>query len=506
MYPETKLGQYIKELHNSKYPFVHRCQLEERKTVEKDAPFFKRFFYKLYVYLVLLPHYNHNTEFYYDSLDSVDKTRESHMRNYPYMLHPFCRFRTFFDTFLTLPYLLIEIYLGTIPAFPLTLNRNFYEVLAFILLILGTSFLLLNFITGYSVRNDRKVVMDPKKVVVRYLKRYFIVDLGLVLPHYIELIFSHAMSYSKHLNLFYLVSFLRVSTVVELFQNICSRLTDNSRLVNRIVLALKIWLSLHMIACITVVIRNDADDESDQHIDETPSQLSIYFVELYKIVNQINNISLMSEASSIDMSFVLFVRVLISVVLFAYVLASILMESFAEVSQETLYNRLASQVRNFARQGHRDPAVRERIVRMFDVIFTGSYLSEKRVKETVPDNLKRDLDSETLGGLLRGTKKLSGLDQYLLYRLYDRMNLVVLLPDDHLVTQGQAADSMFFLSAGRLILYRHDQEIGHLDDGDNLAEDAIFSEDVVYTETVIAGTACFLYKLSRKDFQISLIV
>jgi CRP-like cAMP-binding protein len=134
------------------------------------------------------------------------------------------------------------------------------------------------------------------------------------------------------------------------------------------------------------------------------------------------------------------------------------------------------------------------------------YLRRNKIKMNVqelPAGLRDELVIHLYHNLLVDESMFAKCDPAFIRALLNRLRPTVCLPNELIVTQGDAAREMFFLRRGVLSILEAGEEGGdiYLEEGSIFGESALLSSMTVRTHSVKALSHCDLLILDEKHFK-----
>nr|CAI5824725.1 unnamed protein product [Callosobruchus analis] len=144
--------------------------------------------------------------------------------------------------------------------------------------------------------------------------------------------------------------------------------------------------------------------------------------------------------------------------------------------------------------------LRQRVFMYFNFKFQNEYFNEAQIYRMISENLRQEILLHVIKEHIQRVELFSTLPEDVLLKVVSKLRSEIFLPDDTVVEAGTTGNCMFFIYFGTVAIYTPTgREICHLQDGAHFGEIAlVFNETRV--ATVVAVTACELFKLKRTDF------
>jgi voltage-gated potassium channel len=119
--------------------------------------------------------------------------------------------------------------------------------------------------------------------------------------------------------------------------------------------------------------------------------------------------------------------------------------------------------------------------------------------EELPNSLRADLALHLNREIMEKVPFFAKADEMFLREIVQMLQLCIYLPGDLVIHQGDAGDSMFFLSSGEVDVLIDGQVVSTQGAGTFFGEIAVIA-NIPRKASIRAGTYCDAYRLLKKDF------
>ncbi|ESO08635.1 hypothetical protein HELRODRAFT_98055 [Helobdella robusta] len=379
--------------------------------------------------------------------------------------------------------------------------------------------LVINFRTGIIADNFAdEVILDPRKIAIRYLKTFFILDLVSSIPlDYIMLIFSQetAQSHFVHagralrifrlLKLLSLLRLLRLSRLVRYvsqWQEFISVAGKFMRVFNLVCLML---LISHWNGCLQwlVPMLQEYPPNSWVALEEllNADWLEQYTWSLFKALSHMLCIGYgRYPPQSITDVWLTMVSMLIGATCYAMVVghATTLIQSFD--TSKRLYREKLKQVEEYTVYRKLPRNLRRRITTYYEHRYHGKMFDEKSILEELNECLKEEVINFNCRSLVASVPFFAQADPNFVSEIISKLEFEVYQPGDVIIREGTLGDKMYFIQEGVVDIYT-----GSGDRITTLFDGAFFGEICLLTNAkrvanVRAESYCNLFSLSVQHF------
>lgn len=350
--------------------------------------------------------------------------------------------------------------------------------------------LTLPILLGYRVFETKEIVLDSKRIALRYIKTYFIFDFIGTVPF--NTIVTNVFDYDNRtlqyfLALTRLARLARLKTMLQYGRQIITLWNLKEIAYDVFCLILVACYAVHWWACIVYLIPkyrynllNDPlydswisqakilPDEGSLQGDQYLHSILIVSCHFYLAGSGAYQIE-----DTIDQA--LFTLVYLSgIVYFAYITAVVFeLLSSASVS-ESKYEEIMSQLREYMISKKLPTALCHRMLMYYENKFQKHYFREHSILLTLSEHFRDELTVFCTKRLVDQVEVLKGLSKSLTGDLVARLKQEVYLPNDVVYLVGAPADAMYFIVNGTIAVSDMEgKEVCHYKDGDHFGEVAI---------------------------------
>ncbi|KAG5896945.1 hypothetical protein JTB14_024792 [Gonioctena quinquepunctata] len=359
--------------------------------------------------------------------------------------------------------------------------------------------LILNFFRGYYDVEKSHSVLKTSEVIKHYVKTYFFIDLLPLLPSYL-FIASLASQYITYVIFLRVFTFLRLfrlgrlSHILDLFRMHMNYSSYIFKAIKSILIYNILMFSFYaamktILSCIsTFVLKEELDEEGKMDM--------FYSIILTLLIVSHGN-EIPEDTGTLATTIIfLCIGYIMQMFLYAQVLQA--WNKFASARDKN--EDLLRHFKEYMKYKGLPANLRRRIFMYFNFKFQNEFFNESQINRMVSDILKQDILVHVTRKHIEQSKLFKGLPENVLLSVISQLRSVIYLPDDVIVTAGSPATTMFFIYYGTVAVFTPmGKEICHLEDGDNFGEMALVFEEET-AATVVAVTACELYKLKKTDF------
>ncbi|XP_044760414.1 potassium/sodium hyperpolarization-activated cyclic nucleotide-gated channel 1-like [Coccinella septempunctata] len=474
------------------------CEADPVAKYIKSGPFIplRRKFRKL---MIISPR-DPRTHSFAKSLSRIKIEETRHLENYYYIIHPFSDFHFIWQTIMTLTHLMILIImpiysLGKVSKTNLTTQKRMFR---FILALDSICWMniLLSFIIGYHNKKNDKIILFPKKIIVRYLCTHFVFDFISTLNY--NLFFGRIFGANWYTRFQWALKLIRLITINEYLDNVQLRLALPNFLYRSFKYTLFTTVILLWLMFVDyafdyyyrrVIIHIDLAHKFFLAADNILRRL--FLVDIYK--GQYKYIT------PLDL-YVSFITLQCGKIFEIWLLAKI-SQIFASYTMVTLrYQTLIHQIKAYIRFKDLPKRMSRRIYSYINFRFQYYIFNEKTLMDNLCLTLKKQILWHTCQNLVTKVETFKELPPAVLMKLVTMIKPEIYLPNDVVVQAGEVGSEMFFIYVGVLAVFTESgKEICHLSDGTHFGEIALLLNEP-RVASVVAIDFCELYRLTKKDF------
>lgn len=420
-----------------------------------------------------------------------------HRNFYPYIIHPYSQFRVNWSKLclVVVPVRIVSVsFLWAIFS-----HKSFvylYTLLGF--QILNCADVILNFFTGY-IESD-VAVLEPRRIVKRYLTTYFLVDFIPCLPLQFMRLLIQNFSFSKQYShyeftfdvLVHLVC-LRYFSFLRYFRDLAKILLWNCYLVGMLSVFIFLFCSLMIAIDVYTVmtIRNQS--------------ISSWYCDVYAYLNAFMALLLDCLFYDTDTTYsFMYVRSVILVIsFFSYLLflSNFIKFILLKMTPKKFYD-VENRVLALVKIKHLPRALQLKGLLYFQIILENKYYREDEIFNYIPDTYKADIFFHLCLPLLKHFYAFEELPTFLLRHLAECMKYQLCLPNEVIMKKDETRLSMYFVYRGSIALYSSDHvELYHFEGGTCFNGRQLILGEVSSGYYAISIEIAEIYRLDEVDFK-----
>lgn len=497
---------------------MHYCILEKSSlsgipaVAPQSAKIYYRFRQFKKIFLVSERHYLTTKLFRSSSMLFQEKRRQVKL-NLWYIIHPFSVIKMAIEIIMTITWLgtlFMDIF---ILSFYDMHTRTPYAMIPFE--IINAHYIVISFFLGYLEVSTNEIILNQKKISIRYVSTYFFFDVLGVLP--LTILYRESNTFAKPssspavLGVIKMFRCIRLATMLDYSRQITKLLKISDTHHKLIYLVVLYLYLLHFSACLIFLLPN----------------LENYFY------GKLDNKSWVSQAKllnkSVQIRYVLSMHTamcnfmsagtgmyeiadtkdqiafsLIMILGFGYTLfmtAVVLQMVSSTSASESKYEELVHNLHEYAIRKKMPHMLRLRLLLYYENRFQKRYFRESVILASLSEHLRYEILLHSCKHLFKKLTIFHGLSKVVLGTIIACLKQEVYLPNDVIIKADAPTDAMFLIGYGTLALYTIDGlEIMHLEDGDHIGEMGLLRPDSDKLLNVVAIETSELYKLEKQDF------
>lgn len=462
---------------------------------------------------------NINALNYLKSQKRVESERLRQVMHYRFMVHPFSDFRRAWEAFMI--FVLIAVFI-IIPLdiaavnFPLKNNMSAYKswkILRLFCDLLLCCDIIMNFLTGYWDGAKDKVVLEPKKVAIRYCCTFFIPDLLSSLPSHLDVLTKKdkVQVPLMVLNNLSILKIFRIFTFLKYCKSTCE--SNNFNYIKyRLLLAIFCYLLyIHLLTCFNMVIvgksrRNlrEARVKAGQALwIEDHQRLDFYgaYARVLRSAVYMTTLCFTSRTLAAYLPKYAYVVVWItSKVVNFYIISQFMECAMSSHSSSRKYGEMLRELEEYMRHKQLPVSLQKRLMSYYEFKFQKSYFRESEILNVLSGQLKQDLVMHSCRKLVENVGFFQNLPLPLIVRIVSSLSIEIFMLNDVILKVGSPGICMYFIASGCVAIYtRNGFEVKHLEDGDYFGEYSLMKGENRHS-SVVAVETCELYRLEKVDF------
>lgn len=450
--------------------------------------------------LLMVSETNPCSRIFLKSSASIRREKARHLQYYYYMIHPFSNGRTYWEFFM----MFVFVFLLILIPIEISSEKIIWWVTSTKLTfdVLCCADICITFATGYYNPSTKRIILDSKRVALRYLRGYFSIDLISSFPvYYILLLIGYSTHYSTLKMLTYL-KFLRIMTLLKYL--------DTFRIYNEFSIYRFSFFKILLVYTIvllwaTSIVYIVATQKENSWLPPQ-AQDNIGFGLLYSCFRATYTFLLVGYGFRLTKSYwdivCTIIGLMIGMCLKLYFLTQVVQILHKYNSSANKYRQHMQQLNEYARYKGLSETIKRRITKYFDFKFQKHFYKEGEILGTITPQLRQDIVMHTCRRFVEKVDFFRDVPLSLLLKIVTCLRSTVVLPNDVIMQAGIPGDTMYFISYGTVAVYTMGgREICHLTDGAHFGEIAIITENEKRVASVVAVDPCELFGLNRTDFQ-----
>ena len=395
---------------------------------------------------------------------------------FPYIIHPYSHFRVTFQKVIII-IIVIELYTLSIatPALPLEHWSNYFLRLMFSFV--NYVDIVMSFLTGYIDSTTEIAILEPRKIIKRYLLTFFTVEMISSFPFEVVIKLSPICKEftEECLVLLFLCpqfTYLQYFTFLKHLSQVSKIMMWNVYLTNLVSSTFGFMILLLFATNINSILTvSDNRIDFDYIAVDLPS-------EIFEII--INNLKHYVDAFLDLLLVALYVekyfedeKVLfrIDLLVFDFFANIIFMSYFMEyiltkLSTKEKFLDIESKVLTFEKTRHLSRTLEIKTLLYYQIISENKGYREDEIFDYIPDSFKADIFFHICLPLLKHYYAFENLPTFVLRRMAECMKYQLHLPNEVVMKKFETVLKMFFVHTGTVALYSSKHvELYHFGDG-----------------------------------------
>ncbi|KZC06814.1 Potassium/sodium hyperpolarization-activated cyclic nucleotide-gated channel 4, partial [Dufourea novaeangliae] len=407
---------------------------------------------------------------YLGSTAFIVSERRRQLKKYMHIIHPFSMFSHCWNIVIIFVITIMEILIPYQAAFEMIQRPMAWTVVKNSLLGVCCIDMLIKMKTGYMDEEEHKVILDPKKILNRYIKSStFFPDLLGSFPT----------------DLFFITWWYRRKVFRKIAWQSCL-----------------FW----MIPIAAMSMQRPKPPANNSWVMEQElwhlSRGDQYFSSMLRAIATFMKSGLLqaNETNMVDLYLIIGLQVL--GILAPWILISRVMQFFKGTNSSRLkYQATMAQLRQYMRHKHLPHVTQARITEYYEFHFQRRYFRESEIIHTLSTQMRHEISMHSCRKLVENVTFFNNLPLSLLGRIVGQLKSEIFLTNDVIVRANQPGDCMYFIATGTVAIYTNSgKEVCHLEDGAHFGEVALVMPNELRVASVVAVEVCELYRLNRADF------
>ncbi|XP_031847872.1 potassium/sodium hyperpolarization-activated cyclic nucleotide-gated channel 2 [Nomia melanderi] len=456
----------------------------------------------------ILSRKHHLTHWSLKSATAVNYEISRHVKSHPYMIHPFSSFSICWELFMTVFTTVALLVTPVSIAFYFD-EHEYWHTVNDTMNIVFFCDIVLWFFTGYYDYRTKMIVLDPRIVAIKYLRKYFLADLMTILPiSFVEIVLPNGTWFCTTLNM---MKLLRIRNIILYFRRLHGVYRIKYQLFKILETSVIIVLCIHWAACIEYYV-----PMSVGHLGTLSSQSWInseYFrskttkTEMYLVCLNRAITALVRSAHYLDMKTPedMILNMILTVcgfIGFAYLITQVsdLLTTFHITIKRHL--KIMQQLQEYMRYKELPQALQRRLLVYYQYRAKKRFERNRKIIDEVSPYLREELILHNYLSLVGNVKLFNHLPGSVVVQLTNALRTEIYMSGDKIVKAGTRGESLYFITSGTVAVYTATgKEVCHLEDGSYFGEIALVMETELRIATVIAVETSEICVLERDDFR-----
>lgn len=374
--------------------------------------------------------------------------------------------------------------------------------------------IILFFNTGYIDKVTNRIILEPKKIIFRYLLSYFIFDflstytsLALLIEQ-LRSLYEKRKLYKNAAMIVRIVAFsIRIPTVLEFVDDSLKNIKCTKTLRSIFHYIIKTYLYLHLCGFVILIIAkttflNRRIRQKSWLMKLLPRRPRTFrkYAEIFRMVFCYffgigHNVGMEVTREQISIVIISFFGRLYTLFLLADILRVF---GIAGVS-ESMYERGMSLMQNYMADQDLPENLRERIIRFFEFKFQGHYFNKEKIINTLSESLRTELFLFSARKMIHKVEVFKKLPNSITGKIIGVMKSETYSPRDIIITIGTEISDIYFISSGTVaVMDIQGAELCHLEDGDEFGTSCLFFKEQIYA--VVAAETTEVFIIDKNEF------
>lgn len=368
-------------------------------------------------------------------------------------------------------------------------GQNPFDLLFWIITIVFFLDIIVEFFSAFH--KGINIITDLKEIKKKYLKTFFLVDLLAALP--LGLI-GLLLKRNDIVMILMGIRLLKLIKIKDAFKSLQDVLDLNPGLMRLIIFGFWFILIVHFMSIGWLAIGAGQREGPFLHR---------YIQSLYWCITTIATIGygdITPDRTNILHVIYTIIVELFGVSMYGFIIGNISsLIANLDVSR-TAFKRKMEEVREYMRSRHIPHDIQKRVKEYYEYLWdTRKSTGSENVLSELPHTLSTDIAMFLNRHILEKVSIFKDAGELFLREVVKELNLIVFLPGDYIIRQGEHADCMYFISSGEVEVTVNDKVVAKLESGSFFGETALL-EGGVRTASVRALTYCETYRLAKSDF------
>ncbi|XP_026330459.1 potassium/sodium hyperpolarization-activated cyclic nucleotide-gated channel 2-like [Hyposmocoma kahamanoa] len=376
--------------------------------------------------------------------------------------------------------------------------------------------IIVKFNLGFHEKNKVNCALKRKKIALRYLCSWFLLDVCSSLP--LPQILIYMECHRRYILLAHCLACLRSARIVTCFVDVkvfMKKLTTSYSWHVSIQHLMLLIVAAHWCSCIVYVFPVFYYYWYGQlHSTNNAELISLHGRLLDIPVSARYGFSLFFTACAIfGIRYYMFhthtrhevvvnaVIILIFSVFTVYITALMFKLYLTKHNAELRYIELMDQVERYMRQKLFPAQMKKRVRDFYNYRYHGRYFKEVTLN-CLSEQLRSEINLYSCHRLVENVSLFEDIPASVVGAILGCLHAEVYMPNDVIVRAGDVVDCVYFINSGTVAIYTgKGTEVSHLDDGDLFGVVALIMKDLKQAATVVAIEITQLYRMDTKYFR-----
>ncbi|XP_054768061.2 potassium/sodium hyperpolarization-activated cyclic nucleotide-gated channel 4-like isoform X1 [Lytechinus pictus] len=441
-----------------------------------------------------------------------EQKRQQNIRRF--VIHPFSNFRWYWDLFMVFLLLVTLVLLPVNVAF-FSDDITMYWVT--INCISDTLFMVditLNFFTGVVENAEDTVILDRKKIIIRYLRGWFLLDLISSFPFDYIYLFLKNVDFRSHTALalrilrltkvLSLLRLLRLSRLLRYIHRLEELLNVETAVIRIVHLVFVMLLLMHWNGCIQFLVPFFQNFPPDCWVVinglENADKIEQYSWSFFKAICHMISIGFgrFPPMNVTEMWMTTF-SIMLGATFYALFIGTMSSLLLAVDASGRLYNERLNQVKEYLRYRKVPMKTQRRVLSYYEHRYQRKYFNEKTILQEQSHPIRREILQHHFNNFITKVNFLNEADPDFAYDVIEKLSFEVFLEGDVIIKAGSLGGAMYFIEHGTVEVWVDDRVVNRLSDGDHFGEISLLIDER-RVASIVAATTCDVFCLCREDF------
>ncbi|XP_058446188.1 potassium/sodium hyperpolarization-activated cyclic nucleotide-gated channel 2-like [Malaya genurostris] len=497
---------------------IHDCSLKDEPhylTNRISSP--DSFAFRARTWFLIDPEHPQTKRFYSSSYMFRTELIRHIKSDYWFIIHPFSRFRFYWDIWL------LFYFYGLMIATPLTIafvkslrhSSHLYYVTSIVDVLAGAE-LTINCITGYSTdKYYRNIRLSPWAIFKNYLSGMFVIDCLFAFPKctLAKIFDMEEKIILDAINVVLLLKLFSVRYIWIYLTNLFERFRIDMLKYYILRLMMISTLFLHWSVCfykMMITVMDDPEVDFDEiwhtHVEYLRNVDNGIFERYGKCCSTVMYYVFPRSFGELGIPKTFFAKSVVAVCIavgisfYFYLILQIYKLITIMSSTKRKYAEMISQLQAYMKMKQFPVEMKNRLLYYYEKKFEKCYFAEEKILQTLSNSLRNQIVDHNASRFFEQVFVLRDVPRHILLPLVRSMEKEIYLPNDMVIKAGTSTSKVYFIQYGSVAVYTQSgKEIGHISDGDHFGEIALFYKSKRLVN-IVAIEFSKIFVLRRKVF------